>query len=230
MENCLDLLESVVALSPGHLYWKNKQNKYLGCNNAQARTLGLASRDEIITQEPYAQLPKEIAEKSRETDQEVLLFGKTVAIEEIGITGNGELGLFFSKKAPLFNSNQEIIGLIGISIDITAEKNLLPLLKNTLTIIRSEKCSIFEFNSQIQSYALTPRESECLFHLLRGRTTKTIARILSVSPCTIAFHLKNLKSKFNCHSKSRLISKAIEKGFLEKTLFLLLRSSSASNS
>ncbi len=41
-------LENVLALTPGHIYWKNLNGEYQGCNDLQAIDAGLKSRDDII--------------------------------------------------------------------------------------------------------------------------------------------------------------------------------------
>lgn len=76
--------------------------------------------------------------------------------------------------------------------------------------------SHFEFYQNDNTVNLTAREKECLFYTLRGKTSKETAYLINVSPKTVEFHLEHLKNKFKCYSKSELISKAIELGYLEK--------------
>jgi len=51
MENKVEksepLLEMIIANLPGHVYWLNKDNVYMGCNDLQAMALGLSSRLDI---------------------------------------------------------------------------------------------------------------------------------------------------------------------------------------
>lgn len=44
MMNMKDYYESILALMPGHVYWLDRNNIYLGCNDAQAKNAGLKSR------------------------------------------------------------------------------------------------------------------------------------------------------------------------------------------
>ncbi|MFN7098238.1 MAG: helix-turn-helix transcriptional regulator, partial [Gammaproteobacteria bacterium] len=76
--------------------------------------------------------------------------------------------------------------------------------------------SNYEFYPQDNSIDLTNRETECLFYTIRGKTSKAIAHILNISSKTVEFHIENLKTKFQCHSKSQLVYKAIEQGYLDK--------------
>lgn len=51
---------------------------------------------------------------------------------------------------------------------------------------------------------LSPREVECIFHFSQGKTTKEIAKILSISPRTVEDYIKNVKLKTRQSSKSVL--------------------------
>jgi DNA-binding CsgD family transcriptional regulator len=61
---------------------------------------------------------------------------------------------------------------------------------------------------------LTNKESECLFYLMRGKSSKVIANLMHISCRTVEFHIDNLKHKFACRSKGELISSAIQKGYM----------------
>lgn len=50
--------------------------------------------------------------------------------------------------------------------------------------------------------------------LIRGKSSKSIARKMSISYRTVEFHIDNIKTKFGCRSKSELISVAIQLGYL----------------
>lgn len=56
---------------------------------------------------------------------------------------------------------------------------------------------------------LTPREAECITHLLAGKTAKQTASALKISPRTVLFHLDNLREKAQCKSKLELLGKLI---------------------
>lgn len=66
-------------------------------------------------------LPKKLAERILATEQEVLSTGNTITVEEHVAVGNSSK-VFLSTKTPYRNEKGEIIGLIGISRDITERK------------------------------------------------------------------------------------------------------------
>lgn len=59
------------------------------------------------------------------------------------------------------------------------------------------------------SYRLTPQETELLKLLIEGHHKKTAAREMGISTHTVSFHLKNIYSKLQVHSKSEAVSKAL---------------------
>ena len=56
---------------------------------------------------------------------------------------------------------------------------------------------------------LTPQETEILKLLVEGHSYKTAAAELGISTNTVSFHLKNIYTKLQVHSKSEAVSKAL---------------------
>jgi PAS domain S-box-containing protein len=109
--------EEVVEQLPEHIYWKNKDGIYLGCNTAHWKNFGLSSLAACVGKTDYDIFPKEEADQIRQFDQEVMDTGVPKTVEEYGVTG-----VFLSHKAPLRNRENEIVGILGTSIDITHAK------------------------------------------------------------------------------------------------------------
>jgi signal transduction histidine kinase len=109
---------------PGHVYWKNKEGIYLGCNYRQAISLGFKNPTEIIGKTDF-ELTGDIslAKNFRKNDLEVMKNGETITAEEV-IKMNDQLATMISQKVPLKNYEDEIVGVLGISIDITEKKKI----------------------------------------------------------------------------------------------------------
>jgi two-component system aerobic respiration control sensor histidine kinase ArcB len=118
----LEMLENIIGLMPGHVYWLNKEGIYLGCNDNQAKSSGLSSRKEIIGKRNIDIPGFVIPEVLDPINEEVIKNGKTIIIEEPAVLQDGTQATFLSNKVPLHNSQKEIIGMVGISFNITDRK------------------------------------------------------------------------------------------------------------
>lgn len=116
------VLESIVASLPGHVYWKDRHGRYLGCNEGQAKSLGFPSADEVIGRLD-AELPWEnhTASEFRENDVRIMRSGQEELIEE-SININGKPGTALSYKIPMRDEYGNVTGILGISFDITDKK------------------------------------------------------------------------------------------------------------
>jgi DNA-binding NarL/FixJ family response regulator len=59
------------------------------------------------------------------------------------------------------------------------------------------------------SYRLTPQETQLLKLLVEGHNYKTAAAELTLSVHTVSFHMRNIYSKLQVHSKSEAVAKAL---------------------
>jgi len=59
------------------------------------------------------------------------------------------------------------------------------------------------------TYRLTPQETQLLKLLVEGYNYKTAAAELALSVHTVSFHMRNIYSKLQVHSKSEAVSKAL---------------------
>ncbi|MFU8797503.1 MAG: PAS domain-containing protein [Gammaproteobacteria bacterium] len=132
-------LEETIAQLPEHVYWKNKEGVTLGSNNLNAQHLGLQCSAEMIGKTDYDVLSQEQANKLRANDQEVMRTGLAKIVEETGFLPNGDAVLYLSHKTPWRNNHNEIIGILGISIDITntrkEEIERLKILENIIALM-----------------------------------------------------------------------------------------------
>ena len=63
-----------------------------------------------------------------------------------------------------------------------------------------------------QSSELSPRQREVLQLLAEGHTMKEIARILKITPRTVAFHKYSMMKQIGVRSSAELVQYAIKKG------------------
>lgn len=121
LEQQASLLNGLFDSIPDIIFFNDKNGNLLGCNQAFAKCIG-KDRDVIIGKTQYDLYPKHLAEFYTQRDAEIIKKGQPVHFEEWlenaqNIPAWGEI-----VRAPLYNSNNEIIGLLGICRDITERK------------------------------------------------------------------------------------------------------------
>jgi PAS domain S-box-containing protein len=117
-------LKKIIDNSPEHIYWLDKENRFLGCNAKQANDFGLPNSNELIGMHVSAFQTKENAKTIIENNNKIITEGISLSTEESFLDQQGETRYYLSKKVPLRNNSNEIMGIVGISVDITAQKKL----------------------------------------------------------------------------------------------------------
>ncbi|MCR9191827.1 MAG: ATP-binding protein [Gammaproteobacteria bacterium] len=117
-------MENIIAEVPISVYWMNMKCIYLGCSNSMAKLLNLKSRHDIVGK-TYADLyDKKSAAHYKKADHLVMSTGVALSAEEPLYFPDGSKKTYLSNKVPLLSSNGKIIGMLGISVDITERKNM----------------------------------------------------------------------------------------------------------
>jgi len=126
-------LQLVLDNIPSYAFWKDVESKYLGCNLNFAISAGLKLPAEIIGKSDY-DLPwsKEQSDFYRKVDKEIMDSKKAqINFEEPQTISNGKTKWVRTSKIPLFNKEENVVGILGTYEDITARKNMeLALIKN----------------------------------------------------------------------------------------------------
>ncbi|MFZ2314546.1 MAG: ATP-binding protein [Gammaproteobacteria bacterium] len=117
-------LRDILTLMPGNVFWKDNNGKYLGVNNNIAKILNLSSPDDIIGKTNSDIMEPKYAIGLDKLDQECMLASEGRFIEEIGINIHQQPTNYFTQRHPLHNKKGEVIGLVGISMDITERKKI----------------------------------------------------------------------------------------------------------
>jgi len=126
--------KDLVLLMPGSVYWKDINGVYLGCNRNMINMVGLSSADEIIGKTDYEMPWKEVASQLIENDKIVIKSGDVCSFQETGQLTDKSIVTMITNKIPLRNKRGKIIGILGVSIDITAEKRAEQLEKKNALI------------------------------------------------------------------------------------------------
>jgi len=118
-----NLLKSVIDTVPARVFWKDKNLRYLGCNPPFARNAGLSSQDELIGKDDFQMPWAKQAALYRADDLQVMESGiARIAYEEPQTTPDGHPIWLRTSRVPLRDTAGEVVGLLGLHEDITAQK------------------------------------------------------------------------------------------------------------
>jgi PAS domain S-box-containing protein len=127
------MLQMVLDNFPGVVFWKDRHSNYLGCNRSFATGAGLNSPAEIVGKTdlnlPWASTE---AINYRKDDFDVMESGKgRLHIVEMQHQSDGQVIWLDTSKFPLRDSLGQVIGVIGVSNDISMLKMAEQELINT---------------------------------------------------------------------------------------------------
>jgi PAS domain S-box-containing protein len=117
-------LKLILDTIPLHVYWKDRNSVFLGCNSNFAQVAGVNSPEDIIGKNDY-ELPWEAeeAEYFRQCDRVVVESGKRIlGIIESQLQSSGNRVWMETSKVPLHDAEGNIIGILTTSQDITLRK------------------------------------------------------------------------------------------------------------
>ncbi|MFW9877175.1 MAG: PAS domain S-box protein, partial [Candidatus Thorarchaeota archaeon] len=112
-------LEAIFDRIPAIIFRKSKKGEYTQVNQSFADGFNL-NKDDIIGKTSFDFFPSEQAEIFHEDDLKVMRSGKP-QFNEMNVNVDGETRRLIMNKIPQFNTEGEVIGLIGITIDITQQ-------------------------------------------------------------------------------------------------------------
>lgn len=129
VESIIDYYENIISCMPGNVYWLDKSGIALGCNKNVLKMFGLNSLKDFkgLTFEEMGRIGHWLptATQSFKLDTlEVIKTGKAKlnVVEPPIPHHNGEILYFLTSRVPLFDENGAVIGVVGISIDISKQK------------------------------------------------------------------------------------------------------------
>jgi len=148
---------------PAHIYFKDKNLKYMLVNNSYAQLLN-HSKHEIIGKTDNDVAPAEIADMYQKLDSKIIQ-SKTSVInfERKHINNKGQEYWASTSKVPYFDDNNNVIGIVGIMNDISERKNQEKLIieKNKqISIAYKNITDSIKYAKSIQNALLPTQELE----------------------------------------------------------------------
>ena len=86
-------------------------------------------------------------------------------------------------------------------------------------VLGKRSLAAYGLGSKYGDAYFTRREAECMVLLLKGKTINSVADILELSPRTVEYYIKNMKSKIGCRTKFELVDLIYASEFMKNIDF-----------
>jgi len=116
-------LQSLIDVVPDNLWVKDAESRFVVANRATALRMSRASPQELIGKSDLELCPWETAQKYLADEREVIESGRPmIDSEEYVLAPDAGKIWIATTKAPLRNDRGEVVGVIGVSRDITRRR------------------------------------------------------------------------------------------------------------
>jgi PAS domain S-box-containing protein len=160
---------NLIETLPQKIFYKDKNSVYVYCNNNYARDLKI-NADEITGKTDYDFYPKELAEKYRAEDKNILDSGNTAYIEE-KYWEDGKEMVDRKVKTPVEDEEGTAIGILGIFWDITQRKRAEEEKTRFESMLKDKVTELFIMNEICEVLLSTRELNEILHIILIGATS-----------------------------------------------------------
>ncbi len=118
-----NILHVLLDHVPDRVYIKDTEGRRTLSNEADWKATGAAKMEDVIGKTVFDIYPAELAAKYQLDDQEILEKGEPIINrEEPALDADGKPIWTLATEVPLRDTNQELVGLVGVIRDITAFK------------------------------------------------------------------------------------------------------------
>jgi len=131
IEKIINYYENIINCIPGNFYWFDKNCKTVGCSKDVLNMFGFKSPKEFrgLTFEEMGKLAhwdKDAEQSFKRDTLEVITTGQAkINIEEPSIPHvDGRELCFLTSRVPLFDEKNNVIGAVGVSVDISERKQM----------------------------------------------------------------------------------------------------------
>jgi len=166
-----NLLRTLIDNIPDYVYVKDAESRFILNNKAHQLAIGVTSQEELIGKTDLDVFPKKLASQYYADEREIIRSGKAmINREEMIKNAEGKNLWVLATKIPLRDSSGKITTMVGISRDITEQKQatealeknreqLTATLESTADGILTvdEKQNILHFNTQFKKMWHIPK-------------------------------------------------------------------------
>src|SRR5436190_1798718 len=149
-------LNNIVENVPASIYWKDINSVILGGSKLHTELTGFADSKAVIGKTDFDFAWKEQAERIQENDRFVMQNNQMVSFEERAKLADDTMHIFLTQKSPLRGKSEKIIGVLGVSLDITELKKTQRKLKKSKLLADAANQAKTEFLANMSHDIRTP--------------------------------------------------------------------------
>ena len=114
------LLRTLIDNMPDQIYVKDVDGRFVLANNATAACIGVAGPDDLLGKSDLQLFPGECGQQFYDDEQNVIRSGQALLDQlEENINNNGVRRWYSTTKVPLQDEQGKVIGIVGMSRDVT---------------------------------------------------------------------------------------------------------------
>lgn len=149
-------LSNIIENVPASIYWKDINSVILGGSKLHTELTGLSDPKMVIGKTDFDFYWKGEAERIQENDRFVIQHNQMISFEERAKLSDDSIHIFLTQKSPLKGKAGKIIGVLGVSIDITELKNTQKKLKKSKLLAEAANQAKTEFLANMSHDIRTP--------------------------------------------------------------------------
>lgn len=149
-------LNNIVENVPASIYWKDTNSVILGGSKLHTELTGFTDSEAVVGKTDFDFAWKDQAERIQENDRFVMQNNQMVSFEERAKLADDTMHIFLTQKTPLRGKSEKIIGLLGVSLDITELKNIQKKLKKSKLLADAANQAKTEFLANMSHDIRTP--------------------------------------------------------------------------
>ncbi|WP_435654521.1 PAS domain-containing sensor histidine kinase [Cellulophaga baltica] len=231
-----NLLRTLIDHLPLNVFVKDLESKKILVNQSECDYLNLTS-EELIGKSDFDLYDHDVAQVSRDEDLKILSnLEPMLGVETINIRKDGKQTNFLTSKIPLFNEDNDVVGLIGFSLDITQIKQKEEQLTRLINVSALQNKKLLNF-AHIVSHNLRShtanfsmllgflikekeeQEREKLLSMLIGASDNLLETIDNLNE-VLEINSNPLQEKKNIHANTKI-------DFVKKNLHSLIKNKGA---
>ena len=149
------LLRTIIDNLPIRIYVKDKKGKHIINNKSQYNDfLGASTEEETLGKTVFDYFPQEVAERMTAIDHQILEAGNSVMnLEECYHNKNGEINWLLTNKAALKDASGKVVGLVGMTKDVTERKKEEAILKQLNQELIKKAKELEQSNQELEQFA-----------------------------------------------------------------------------